>query len=139
MSSRTVRLELEEIRIYRPKKKWRLYFLIDQSVRSRLFVRHTRNKARSAGEVVDGLQREAGGELVDAIPDILATTAAAAVAPWLVLGKAAINTLGAILRRVPDRDLGTISMDEVFESEFHENGELDRENRPLAKVEVVDP
>lgn len=168
-----VRLELNQLKIDRPKKRWKIYFVIvaehpseedkmvlatipvepvkivpsqdnevnfdDETPNSEgllllrrtipatkdlnvhFYVRHSRSSVRTVGEVLKDIQKEIGDEAMGTITDILGTTN-----PWLIIAKSALPLVGKILSKVPDRDMGFISMYERFGKEFEEDGNIDR-------------
>lgn len=169
-----VRLEINQLKIDRPKKRWKIYFVVvadhpndkdkmvlatipvepikivpsqdnevnfdDQTPNSEgllllrramptskdlniyFYVRHSRSSLRTVGEVLKDIQEEIGNDAMGTITDILGTTN-----PWLVIAKTALPLLGKILAKVPDRDMGFISMYERFGEEFEEDGNIDRQ------------
>ncbi len=166
-----VRLELNRIKIIRPKKRWKLYFVIvaehpddqDKMVISTIpdmpirvvpeqdneinfggdgdtegllllrrempetrelnvhcYVRHSRHSAHTIGEILSNIETELGNDAIGIITNILGTTN-----PWLVIGKAALPLVGKILQKLPDRDMGFVSMFERFGPEFELDEEID--------------
>lgn len=93
----------------------------DRTMRVRVYLRHSRNPARSTGKVLQEIRDELGDNVIDTVVGVFGGTT-----PWIVLTKAAFDLIITILRNVNDRDLGFLSLDEHFTREFHENGELDR-------------
>jgi hypothetical protein len=169
-----VRLELNQLNINRPKKRWKIYFVLvaehptdpdkmvlatipvepikivpiqnnevhfdDETPNSEgllllrrtmpetkelnvhFYVRHSRSSVKTVGEVLKDIQTEIGEEAMGTITDILGTTN-----PWLVIAKSALPLIGNVLAKVPDRDMGFISMFERFGSEFEDDGNIDRQ------------
>jgi hypothetical protein len=169
-----VRLELNQLKINRPKERWKIYFVIvaehpteadkmvlttiptepikmtpnqnnvvyfddsgqgsegllllkcempqNEELNVHCYVRHSRASIRTAGEILRDIQHEIGVDALGTISNIIGTTN-----PWLVITKAALPVIGRLLAKVPDRDLGFISMFERFGEEFKENGEIDRQ------------
>lgn len=169
-----VRLELNQLKINRPKERWKIYFVIvaehptdsDKMVLTTIptnpikmtpnqnnvvyfddtglgsegllilsrempqnnelnvhcYVRHSRSSVRTAGEILTDIQDEIGADALGTISNIIGTTN-----PWLVITKAALPLIGRLLTKIPDRDMGFISMFERFGDEFIENGEIDRQ------------
>lgn len=169
-----VRLELNQLKIDRPKKKWKIYFVVvaehptdldkmvlatvpvepikivpsqnnevnfdDETPNSEgllllrrempttkdlnvhFYVRHSRSSLRTVDEVLRDIQKEIGDDAMGTITDILGTTN-----PWLIIAKAALPLVGKILAKVPDRDMGFISMYERFGKEFEDDGNIDRQ------------
>uniref|UniRef100_UPI004049C930 hypothetical protein n=1 Tax=Flavobacterium sp. TaxID=239 RepID=UPI004049C930 len=168
-----VRLELNQLNIDRPKKRWKIYFIIiaehptdsekmvlatvpvepikivpsqenevhfddgtpdsegllllsrtmpaNKELNVHFYVRHSRSSVRTVGEVLRDIESEIGENALGTVSDILGTTN-----PWLVVTKAALPLIGKILTKVPDRDMGFISMFERFGKEFEEDGNIDR-------------
>lgn len=96
----------------------------DRRVSVRVYLRHSRNNLRNTGELLGELQQELGSEAFGVVTDVLGLTGA----PWLVVSKYALGTIGNILRKIKDKDFGFVSMDEEFGDEFENQTELDREN-----------
>jgi hypothetical protein len=174
-----IRLELDHLRIDRPKRRWNLYFVIvaehpsdpekwvlsafpgktialrwdaenhlnfkakgegtdglivlertlpdDRTLRSGLWLRHTRDAAKTAGDIMKGIGNFFGGGAFSGVLDLLG-----GYSPWYAVAKAAIGGLSVIgdaLTKIPDRDFGFISLDEAFGSEFEQQTELDRSNK----------
>lgn len=169
-----VRLELNQLKIDRPKKRWKIYFVVvaehpddpekmvlatipvepikivpsqnnevnfdDETPNSEgllllrrilpptkelnvhFYVRHSRSSVRTVGEVLRDIQEEIGDDGMGTISEILGTTN-----PWLVIAKAALPLIGKILTKIPDRDMGFISMFERFGKEFEDDGNIDRQ------------
>lgn len=169
-----VRLELNQLNIDRPKKRWDIYFVVvaehptdpekmvlttvpvdpikmvpsqnnevnfddgtpnsegllllrrampaSKELNVHFYVRHSRSSVRTVGEVLKDIQTEIGNDAMGTISDILGTTN-----PWLIIAKAALPLIGKILTKVPDRDMGFISMFERFGKEFEDDGNIDRQ------------
>ncbi|MDI9258308.1 hypothetical protein [Flavobacterium sedimenticola] len=168
-----VRLEINQLNIERPKRRWKLYFVViaehptdpDKMVLSTLpsnpikvtpnqqneihfddngpgsegllllrrnmppskelnvhfYVRHSRSAVRNAVSVLQDIENEMGGEALQTVDGMLDTEN-----PWLVITKKSLPLVGKVLARVPDRDMGFISMFERFGDEFFADGEIDR-------------
>ncbi len=168
-----VRLEINQLNIHRPKRRWKLYFVIvaehptepdkmvvttvpnepikvtpnqnneihfddaapgsegllvlkrDMPAANELnvhcYVRHSRSAVRSAAQVLTDIQEQMGMAAMKTTNGILGTSN-----PWLVVSKSALPLIGQMLTKVPDRDMGFVSMFERFGSEFFDDGEVDR-------------
>ncbi|WP_373548277.1 hypothetical protein [Haliscomenobacter sp.] len=171
-----VRLEFDEIRIHRERKRWNLYFIvvadhpidqdrriisiipndtmklspaqensyvfdsgpgseglfifsqempISRAINAHVYLRHSRQTARSFGAVLaelsDLLKTDAG---VDHI--IEKNLSGVANVPWISIAKTAIEKLGQILAKIPDRDMGFLSVFERFGNEFEIQTDIDR-------------
>jgi hypothetical protein len=168
-----VRLEINQLTIDRPKKRWNLYFVLvaehptdpDKMVVTTLpnnpikvtpnqdnnihfnddgpgsegllllkrnmppgkelnvhfYVRHSRSSIRNAGNALQDIASELGIDALGQIEDILGTKY-----PWLEVTKKSLPHIGKALARIPDRDMGFISMFERFGDEFQADGEIDR-------------
>ena len=178
MSTSTVQLEFESIKILRPKKRWRLYFIVvaehptdpskmvvttlpsdgsnyiqlkpqadnevhfepkgegadglfvlqqampaNRTIKVRVYLRHSRDRARNAGKVLSDLQSGLGSEAFGIVSDILGSDAS-----WLEVSKKAVTLIGGILNDIKDRDFGMVNMDEEFGADFEKQTELDRSN-----------
>ncbi|WP_396181038.1 hypothetical protein [Flavobacterium sp.] len=169
-----VRLELNQLNIDRPKKRWNIYFVVvtehptevekmvlatipteaikmvpsqnnevtfdDGSPNSEgllllrrilpatkelnvhFYVRHSRSSDRTVGEVLKDIQTEIGDNAMGTISDIHGTNN-----PWLIIAKTALPVISKILTKLPDRDMGFISMFERFGKEFENEGNIDRQ------------
>ncbi|MEZ0484021.1 hypothetical protein [Fibrella aquatica] len=170
-----VSLEINELRIRRPKKRWKIYFVLvvehptnaeqmvvtvvpgdpivvvpsqnnvidfqgsrpdaeglfllsrtlpeSRELNVHLYVRHSRISTRKAGDILNDIKDELGTGNFGEIADILGTTAV----PWLAIAKSALPLIGKILQKIPDRDMGFVSLFERFSSEFEEEEEIDGE------------
>ncbi|ANQ48192.1 hypothetical protein MY04_0810 [Flammeovirga sp. MY04] len=172
-------LEFEELEILRPKKRWKLYFVVltehptdkdkwilttipneshgviqlkpraenkiyfepqdavganglfvldrnmpeSRRIKVRVFLRHSRENARNAGQILSDVESALGEEAFGQVTNLLGRTN-----PWLVIGKEAVQKVGKILSNIKDRDFGLITMDEEFGPEFENQSELDRMN-----------
>jgi len=173
----TIKLEFEELQILRPKKRWKIYFVVvtehpddrdkmlissfpephismkrqqanivyfepqigddgadglfvierempeDRTLKVRVYLRHSRQKLRDAGKLLQDIKGELGTDAFEIAENILGTTN-----PWLVVAKKALPLIGGILSKIKDRDFGFVNMDEEFGPEFESQTELDREN-----------
>lgn len=96
----------------------------DRQISVRVYLRHSRKSVRNTGDILSELQQELGSNAFGIVSDVLGVTGA----PWLVVSKYAIGTIGKVLRKIKDKDFGFVSMDEEFGDEFENQTELDREN-----------
>ncbi len=96
----------------------------DRRVSVRVYLRHSRKNMRNTGDLLAEIQHELGSEAFGIVTDVLGLVDA----PWLVVSKYALGSIGKILRKIKDRDFGFVSMDEEFGDEFENQTELDREN-----------
>lgn len=96
----------------------------DRSIRTRLWLRHSRSRVRGAGAVLDDLVSAVGFDAVRSVAGALG-----GLHPWLsvvsdVVG--GVRGLSSVLESLPDRDLGMASLDEVFGPEADQPGRLVR-------------
>lgn len=171
-----VRLEIDHIVIHRPKKRWRLYFIVvtehpsdpekmvvsmipqnsilvvpdqqntvyfesegngtnglhvltrpipeDRELNVHVYVMHSRRSLKEIGTILEDIEKGVGGQALGLVADILGTTA-----PWLAIARRALPLIGQVIEKIPDRNMGFISMFERFGSEFRNQVELDREAR----------
>lgn len=96
----------------------------DRRLNVLVYLRHSRNSTRNAGEFLKDMKSELGVDAFEIVSDIVGTTN-----PWLVISKGVVSSIGAILAKIPDRDFGMISVYEEFGPEFENQTELDRSNR----------
>lgn len=78
-----------------------------------VFVRHSREGRRHAGDFLQTLALSLGNHALGLLPQVAGTAQ-----PWLVVARKAFPLLGKILANAPDRDLGFVSMYERFGPEF---------------------
>lgn len=168
-----IRLEINQLTIDRPKKRWQLYFVVvaehpsdpdkmvvttiptdpikvtpnqennihfdddgpgseglfllqrnmppGKELNVHLYVRHSRSGLRNAANALQDIAKELGIDALGQTENILGTTAT-----WLEITKKALPHIGKALARIPDRDMGFISMFERFGDEFLADGEIDR-------------
>jgi len=171
-----VRLELDHLLIHRPKKRWKLYFVVaaehptdsDKMVVSVLpqetilvvpgqnnevffepkgpganglfilsrkmpssrelnvhvYAMHSRRSVSEIGKILQDLETGIGGDAFGLVVQILGTTN-----PWLAIARKALPMIGKILEKIPDRQMGFVSMFERFGPEFETDAEIDRESR----------
>lgn len=171
-----VRLEIDQVQIHRPKKRWRLYFLVavdhptekdkvvvsqipestitvkpgqnnlvvfeddspganglkiisqempqSREVNVHVYCMHSRRPLNEIGKILKNVESGLAGNALGLVTDILGTST-----PWLVVAKKALPIVGQILEKIPDRNMGFISMFERFGPEFENEVEIDREAR----------
>jgi len=171
-----VRLEIDHLTIHRPKKRWRLYFIVvtdhpsdpgkmvvsmipqnsvlvvpdqqntvyfestgngtnglhvlsraipeDRELNVHVYVMHSRRALNEIGKTLQSIEEGIGADALGLVSDILGTTN-----PWLSIARRALPLVGRVLEKIPDRNMGFISMFERFGSEFKNQVELDREAR----------
>lgn len=95
----------------------------DRTLKVRVYLRHSKQKLRDAGKLLQDMKGELGTDAFDIVGDVLGTTN-----PWLVVAKKAVPFIGGILCKIKDRDFGFVNMDEEFGPEFENQTELDRAN-----------
>ncbi len=88
------------------------------------YVMHSRRSKRDIAKVLEDIKSGVGGSAIGLVTNILGTSS-----PWLSISKVAVSLIGQILERIPDRNLGFVSMFERFGPEFENEIEIDRENR----------
>lgn len=171
-----VRLELNQLRIHRPKERWRLYFVVvadhpehpDQvwttvipstpvlvvpgqqntvnfeptgegtegmlllstelpstrELNVHFYVMHSRRAAREIGAILRQIKEDAGKDALGTVKAALGVTS-----PWLKITREGLPLIGKALAKLPDRQLGFVSMFERFGPEFGQQMEVDRESR----------
>lgn len=100
----------------------------DESIRARLWVVQSRDKARNIGAVMEQVSGSLGASNV---PEVVIKALGAAT-PWIAVGKTLLSMgslIGKILKESKDTKKGFINMDESFTPEEIDLGELDRSNR----------
>lgn len=95
----------------------------DRTLKVRVYLRHSKQKLRNAGKLLQNMKGELGADAFDIVSDVLGTTNL-----WLVVAKKAVPFIGSILTKIKDRDFGFVNMDEEFGPEFESQTELDRAN-----------
>lgn len=91
------------------------------SLRTRLWLRHSRSRARNAGAFLRDLAGAMRPGVFQILVDLLG-----ADHPWYTVGYAAslgIPVIADAIARMPDRDLGMVSLDETFEEEFERDAQ----------------
>jgi hypothetical protein len=95
----------------------------NKSLNVRFWLKHSRNNTRKVSDYIVDIKSKLGGEGLDIL-----NTAFKINNPWLVLTSAGLSIIGNILSKVKDRDLGFVSMREVFDDNLIDQTELDRWN-----------
>lgn len=171
-----IRLEIDQLQIHRPKKRWKLYFLgaVDhpeqkdkmvislipedtivvthnqnnivvfeddspganglkvisqempesREINVHVYVMHSRRSLKEIGKIIKDVEHGLAGETFGIVNDIFGSSA-----PWLVITKKTLPVVGQLLEKIPDRNMGFISMFERFGPEFESEVEIDREAR----------
>jgi hypothetical protein len=171
-----IRLEIDHLQVHRPKKRWKLYFVVaaehptdntqlvlsvlptntilvvpdqnnqvtfesngaganglfilsrdlpvNRELNVHVYVLHSRRSLNEIGGLLKDIEKGIGGSAMGLLSDILGTTN-----PWLAIAKNALPLVGQILEKIPDRNMGFISMFERFGPEFENEVEVDREAR----------
>lgn len=89
----------------------------------RFYLMHSRKNARKVGEVLKELKSEFGTDAGKILTKVVSTGTAF---PWLEVAKLGFDLIGHVLRNLPDRELGFVSMYEIFGAEFEKEVEVDR-------------
>lgn len=95
----------------------------DRHMNLRIYLRHSRNATRSAGAFLKDMKGQLGIDAFDVVTDLVGN-----MTPWLVISKNAVQLIGGILTKLPDRDFGMMSMSEHFGPEFDEISSQTRSN-----------
>jgi len=99
----------------------------DRSISVFTWLMHSRNRTRSSGDLLKAIASMLSkSNEVEHVGSILGGGI-----PWVAVTKAAFGGLeivGKVLKRLPDRNLGFLSMGEVFGNEFENEVERDRSN-----------
>lgn len=171
-----IRLEIDQLQIHRPKKRWKLYFIIaaehptdsdkmvvsvipqntilvvpdqnnsvffetkgpganglyilsrpmpkNREVNVHIYTMHSRRSVNEIGKILKDIKKGIGGQAMGLLSNILGTTN-----PWLAIARTALPLVGQILEKIPDRNMGFITMFERFGPEFENEVEIDREAR----------
>ncbi|MDX8338275.1 hypothetical protein SLH46_03700 [Draconibacterium sp. IB214405] len=93
----------------------------DKKVKARIYLRQSRKTTRSLGDTLKDLQKTLGGDAFEIVTDLLGSGL-----PWLVASKKAFPMIGNVLSTIKDRDMGFVSMDEKFGSEFNPGDKIER-------------
>lgn len=97
---------------------------LSREINVHFHVMHSRRSSRDIGKVLENLETSIGKKALGVTTDLLGSST-----PWLSMAKSAVPLVGQILSKIPDRNLGFISMFERFGPEFEREVEIDRENR----------
>ena len=171
-----VRLEIDHLVIHRPKKRWKLYFVVatehptdanqmvvavlpqnpvlvvpgqnnqvsfeddspganglfilsrkmpkNRELNVHVYTMHSRRSLKEIGKILKDIESGIGGDAIGITTDILGTTN-----PWLIIAKKALPLIGQVMEKIPDRNMGFVTMFERFDSEFEKQVEVDREAR----------
>lgn len=171
-----IRLEIDHLQIHRPKKRWKLYFVVaaehptdssqmvisiipenpilvvpgqnnqvafeaagpganglfilsremppNRELNTHVYILHSRRSVNEIGKVLKDIESGIGGGAMGFLSNILGTTN-----PWLAIARQALPLVGQILEKIPDRNMGFITMFERFGPEFENEVEIDRESR----------
>jgi hypothetical protein len=95
----------------------------DNRIKAHIYLRHSRQSTRDVGKTLQDLKDELGGDAFEIVSDLLGSTS-----PWLIIAKQAVPLLGGILKKIKDKDMGFVSMDESFDHEFDQAGAIERSN-----------
>ncbi|MEM8566600.1 MAG: hypothetical protein AAGF85_09065 [Bacteroidota bacterium] len=96
----------------------------DFSVKARLWVMHSRKSIRSAGDVLSEIGDFLGSHQGSNVLKLLGGTN-----QWITLGIKGIGIVGSALKKMKDRPMGWVNMDEHFNPDGEEDQELERKNR----------
>ncbi|MEM6523257.1 MAG: hypothetical protein AAF693_05685 [Bacteroidota bacterium] len=96
----------------------------DFSVKARLWVMHSRKSIRSAGDVLSEIGDFLGSHQGSNVLKLLGGTN-----QWITLGIKGIGIVGRALKKMKDRPMGWVNMDEHFNPDGEEDQELERKNR----------
>jgi hypothetical protein len=171
-----IRLEIDHLQIHRPKKRWKLYFVVaaehptdssqmvisiipqntilvvpgqhnnvafesdgpganglfilsrempqNRELNTHVYILHSRRTINEIGKFLKDIENGIGGQTMGLLTNILGTTN-----PWLAIARKALPLVGQILEKIPDRNMGFITMFERFGPEFENEVEVDRESR----------
>ena len=95
---------------------------LDKSVKVRLWLIHSRDKARSTGEVMEKVTNAISGESIPNKLKYLGNN------PWIVVAGFGLDIISGVLKDSKDRQLGMVVMDEEFENS-RGNKQFDRKNK----------
>lgn len=74
------------------------------------------------GTLLKNIKKRIGRDALDIVTDIVGPTSV----PWLVITKKAVQLIGEIITKIPDRNFGFLSAFEKFGDEFEKVHEIDR-------------
>jgi len=92
----------------------------NNSIQAQVYLRHSRKDTRTAGDILQEISKALQGGVLGTVTGILGTAC-----PWIVLTPFALQTIGTVLRGIPDRDFGFINMSQVFDDDFPNQTEMD--------------
>lgn len=95
----------------------------DFSIKARLWVMHSRKSVRNAGDILGEIGSFLGGDSGSEALQVLGGTN-----QWITLGIKGIGVVGSALKKMKDRPLGWVNMDEHFNPDGEEDQELERKN-----------
>lgn len=88
-----------------------------------IHVMHSRDALRNLGSILKNVESGLTGNTFGVITDIVGST----TTPWLVISKKVAETVGTVLSKIKDRNLGFINAYEKFGKEFENQEEIKRE------------
>jgi hypothetical protein len=91
------------------------------SVRARMWMMHDRQGIRNTGDILKEISDIMGGE---GIAQILGNAS-----PWLVVGRAALGLVGTAMKKINDRELGFVTLDEYFNPDGEDDPEKSFEKK----------
>ena len=97
---------------------------LNRELNVHVYVMHSRRSNREIGTVLKRIKIEIGKKGLGTATDLLGISN-----PWLRIARSGLPLIGQILTKIPDRNLGFVSMFERFGLEFESETETDRESR----------
>jgi hypothetical protein len=97
---------------------------VNREVNVHVYTMHSRRSLNEIGKVLKDVENGLAGDAFGLLTDVLGTTA-----PWLAIARKALPVIGQILEKIPDRNMGFVTMFERFGPEFENEVEIDREAR----------
>ena len=97
---------------------------ISRELNVHFHILHSRRPKKELGKVLAHIESGVEKKALGVVSDMMGTTS-----PWLAIAKSGLSLVGQILSKIPDRNLGFVSMFERFGPEFEQEVEIDRENR----------
>ena len=88
---------------------------VDKSLKTRLWLMHSRKNNRDIGEILHELNETITGSNVLETFQLLGSSI-----PWIVVSKIALSFVAERLKKSNDRDLGFVSLDENFKAQNEE-------------------
>ena len=95
----------------------------DKRIKVRVYLRQSRKNTRNLGDALKDMKKTLGGDAFEIVSDIMGSSV-----PWLVVAKKAFPIIGNVLSNIKDRDMGFVSMDESFSTEFAQGEKVIRSN-----------